>query len=141
MLYSKISRSSQRICSVEKSILKKASKNSEENTCVGVSFLTKLQISGLQLRHRCCFVILKLAMVNWSYWPWFILSFPYKLFCNGCKTKNTLLKSSVKIWRLCGYSDVIIGNAVVYSKNSFFVDFRRHQTIISDLFWEALIIY
>ena len=41
------SRSSHRRCSVKKSVL--SSQNSQENTCVRVSFLIKLQVSGLQL--------------------------------------------------------------------------------------------
>ena len=53
-------RSSHRRCSVKKVFLK-ISQNSQENTCARVSFLIKLQASGLRpatllkkrLRHRC----------------------------------------------------------------------------------------
>ena len=35
-----------------KKVLLKISENSQENTCVGVSFLIKLQVSGLQLYRK-----------------------------------------------------------------------------------------
>ena len=41
-------RSSHRRCSLKKGVLKK-SQNSQENSCVGVSFFIKLQATGLQL--------------------------------------------------------------------------------------------
>ena len=43
--------SSQRRCSVKKVFLK-ISQNSKENTCARVSFLLKLQTSGLQIYQR-----------------------------------------------------------------------------------------
>ena len=42
-------RSSHQRCSVKKKVLSEISQNSQENTCVRVSFLIKLQALGLQL--------------------------------------------------------------------------------------------
>ena len=58
-LFEKFYRSSHRRCSI-KQVFLKVLQNSQENTCVGVSFLIKLQFSGLQkkrIKYRCFPVI------------------------------------------------------------------------------------